>query len=436
MNEMEMKMNSAMAVPGTGRNSGKRIDRKLWKRFIFNISLVVVLLVLGVFIGIMIRNNQLINEEILSKAKSFFSNILLTRRWNANYGGVYVEKKNGMTSNPYLENPDIHTVDGKVYTMKNPALMTREISEYAENEGLFRFHITSLKPLNPGNKPDPFETEALQLFEQGKKEHTGNMRKNGKHFFRYMAPLMVERSCLQCHGKQGYKVGDVRGGISVTVDVTNVHSTLKWQNRIIIILSILTAMVVLGVIYFFIMKLNTRLTEAYMQIEIMAMHDELTGLYNRRYFFERLKEEFHRAKRYRYHLACILLDLDHFKKVNDTYGHPAGDTVLARIAAVVKDNCRQSDVVARYGGEEFVIMLPDSTKKNSILAAKKIRQIVAEQTIELEDGQQINITASLGVTVVAPEELQEVDDYHFIISQADKALYKAKTKGRNRVEAL
>ena len=184
-------------------------SKKFWWIFIFNVSLVILLFAIGVFIGIIIRNKQLIDQEILTGARSHFQNIVLTRRWNSNYNGIYVEKIEGVESNPYLDNPDITGADGKVYTKKNPALMTREISELAEKQGLYTFHITSSKPLNPNNEPDEFESYALNLFEQGTTEFYEKVNFDGKTYFRYMAPLSTEESCLSCHAKQGYKVGSV-----------------------------------------------------------------------------------------------------------------------------------------------------------------------------------------------------------------------------------
>jgi diguanylate cyclase (GGDEF)-like protein len=429
-------MNISGKAEISNKNKNDQKDKKLWKRFILNISLVIILFVMGVFIGVMIRNNQLINDEILSTAQSYFQNIVITRRWNANYGGVYVEKKLGMQSNPYLEDPDIHTVDGKVYTKKNPSLMTREISKYAEEDGMFRFNITSLKPLNPNNKANEFETTALSLFEKGKKEFFRTDKEKEKYYFKYMAPLAVEKSCLRCHSNQGYRVGDIRGGIRVTLDVTDVRKTLKWQNRLITSLSVIIAVILLGIIYMFVMKLNSRLNAAYKQIEVMAMEDELTGLYNRRYFFDRLREEFARARRYMQHLACIMLDLDRFKAINDIYGHHAGDKVLREISKVIKENCRQSDVVARYGGEEIVILLPSSNKGDAVLVARKLRSIIEAKKIVLEDKQEIDITASLGVTGFSPAQLHELEDHIAILKRADKAMYQAKVNGRNRVESI
>jgi len=414
----------------------KEKDQKLWKRFILNISMVIILFILGMFLGVMMRNNHLIKNQILSRTRAYFQNIVLTRSWNALYGGVFVEKKDGMKSNPYLENPDIHTVDGKVYTKKNPALMTREISEMADREGLFRFHITSLNPLNPNNKADPFETQSLKMFNLGEKENSITVKEKNKSFFRYMAPLLVKASCLNCHAKQGYKIGDIRGGISVTMDVTDTRKTVQFQNFVITALSILTAVFLLGIIFFFVRKLNRRLSEAYERIEVMAMVDDLTGLYNRRYFFDRLKVEFLRARRHRHQLGFILMDLDHFKLVNDTYGHPAGDLVLKAVADTVKKSCRETDIIARYGGEEIVVLLPRAGKSDASRVAEKIRTQVAQIAIELDEGITVIITASFGISGGSPAQLMEMEDYLDLLNEADKALYQAKADGRNRVVSL
>jgi uncharacterized protein YneF (UPF0154 family) len=110
-------------------------DERVWWRFLFRISLVILLFVTGIYMGLFISNKDLIENNILIRARSHFDNIVLMRRWNALYGGVFVEKKEGVESNPYLSHPDIETVDGKKYTKKNPALMTREISEIINRTG-------------------------------------------------------------------------------------------------------------------------------------------------------------------------------------------------------------------------------------------------------------------------------------------------------------
>lgn len=233
-----------------------------WKLFTFDVTIVILIFILGIFIGLLIRNRLLVNKLNLASARAYFKNIVLTRRWCASYGGVYVEKKGGMVSNPYLENPDIKTVDGKIYTLKNPELMTREISELAGKEELLTYHITSLKPINPQNKPDDFEASALNKFENGVNEEYTEYSEGGKYYFKYMAPLKTEGSCLQCHAKQGYKIGSIRGGISVKFDVTEVTNTLKKDTYLFSIIAFSTLVLLLGLIFFLISRLMTGLNKA------------------------------------------------------------------------------------------------------------------------------------------------------------------------------
>jgi len=241
-----------------------------WKLFTFNITLVILIFILGIFIGLLVRNRKMINELTLTRARAHFSSIVLTRRWNANYGGVYVEKKDDVISNPYLDNPDIETLDGKIFTLKNPALMTREISEYARTEGLLSYHITSLNPLNPYNKADDFESSALKEFEKGEVEVYKKYKEGDNYYFKYMAPLMTEKSCLKCHAKQGYTPGSVRGGISVKYDITDVTNTLKSDTYLFIIMAIVTLVILLGLIYFLISKLMTKLNEAMQKVKTLT----------------------------------------------------------------------------------------------------------------------------------------------------------------------
>lgn len=166
-------------------------EAKIYKTFFVSMSLTIALCLSGVFLGMPLRTRSIMSDELLSRARTDFNSILITREWNAHYGGVYVEKKAGMQSNPYLENPDIKTIDGRTFTKKNPSLMTREISEISRKQGKYFFHITSLNPLNPGNKPDLFEADALRAFAAGERERYLEESLNGRAYFRYIAPLFT-----------------------------------------------------------------------------------------------------------------------------------------------------------------------------------------------------------------------------------------------------
>jgi len=152
-------------------------------------------------------------------ARAFFQQIVVTRAWNSSHGGVYVPVTDSVGPNPYLEDPlrDVVTAKGVQLTKINPAYMTRQISEITSHYNGIQFHITSIKPIRPENAPADWEKKWLQSFEEGATEKGEFFTEGPEHSFRYMGSLAVEESCLKCHAKQGYKLGQVRGGISVTI---------------------------------------------------------------------------------------------------------------------------------------------------------------------------------------------------------------------------
>ena len=403
-----------------------------WKRFAVNLSMVILLFISSLFTGIYLNNQKALQQELKSRAQAIFSSIVITRKWNAKHGSVFVEKTPGMASNPYLQNPDITANNGKIYTKKNPALMTREISELAENEGAFQFHITSLKPLNPGNAPDSFEQQALLSFAQGKTEAIGKEVRDNITYYRYMAPLFVEKACLSCHAAQGYRLGDVRGGISIRFNIDEMEHALKLNKVLLVLLFTVTLGSFLGIVFHLVVALRKKLAAAEKIIRELAITDELTKLKNRRFLLARLSEELDRASRYRRPLSCIFFDADHFKKVNDTYGHEAGDVVLKTISATALEQCRQTDIVGRYGGEEFFIILPETTLEQADALAERLRQAIESQTI-ITTQHQIRVTATFGVACYSPSATVAQPEMSDFINLADTAMFEAKKAGRNRI---
>lgn len=163
--------------------------------------------------------------------------------------------------------------------------------------------------------------------------------------------------------------------------------------------------------------------------------DVLTGWHNRRYLQVRLGEELARARRDGDTLSCLMLDLDHFKRINDTFGHAAGDEVLRELAQRVEAEVRASDVAARYGGEEFVILLPRTAAQAAGLLAERIRRVVRERPVDVGDGHAVTVTASIGVASVslgpADSDLKALGEA--LLARADAALYQAKAAGRDRI---
>ncbi|MEZ4598760.1 MAG: diguanylate cyclase [Syntrophotaleaceae bacterium] len=161
------------------------------------------------------------------------------------------------------------------------------------------------------------------------------------------------------------------------------------------------------------------------QLARMALCDGLTGLYNRAYFDATLEKEIARSRRSKLPLSLLLVDLDHFKKINDNHGHLVGDRVLANVAAALRDQSRVADTVCRYGGEEFAIILPETPLAGAQLVAERIRRQISELKLE------VSVTTSIGINCAEHYE-ELVPD--LLIAGADSALYAAKRKGRNRCE--
>ena len=163
--------------------------------------------------------------------------------------------------------------------------------------------------------------------------------------------------------------------------------------------------------------------------------DVLTGWYNRRYLQDRLPGELARAQRNQQPLACLLLDIDHFKLVNDSHGHLVGDVVLRNITRRIESQIRASDVAARFGGEEFTVLLPNTTTPEAFDLAERVRAHVAESSIEVDEELSIPITVSVGVASLVPQpnnsDLSTLGEV--LLASADKALYQAKIDGRNSV---
>ncbi|MGZ8201649.1 MAG: diguanylate cyclase [Burkholderiales bacterium] len=164
----------------------------------------------------------------------------------------------------------------------------------------------------------------------------------------------------------------------------------------------------------------------------LATTDPLTGVYNRRTFQELAEPQLSRCRRARAPVALLILDLDHFKRVNDTHGHLVGDEVLKAFASVVRDCLRKEDLLARYGGEEFVVLLPGSSPRAAMALGERIRELVATTPLDAI-GEALNITVSVGVTSEAGEDAASLET---MLGRADEALYAAKAQGRNRVVAL
>ncbi len=179
-------------------------------------------------------------------------------------------------------------------------------------------------------------------------------------------------------------------------------------------------------------KLARELQEANQKLRRLATTDGLTGLFNHRAFQELLEKRIREANRHRRSLSLVILDLDHFKCVNDTYGHPAGDAVLQVVSNKISKIMRVEDILARYGGEEFAVILPETDIEGAIELSERIRSTIASEVINIK-GNKLGVTISLGVSAKAANQTQCMKQW--LIDTADKALYQAKRNGRNTVQA-
>lgn len=174
----------------------------------------------------------------------------------------------------------------------------------------------------------------------------------------------------------------------------------------------------------------TELTRAQQELEQMALHDPLTGLANRRKFMSRYELEVARQSRGRSCLSLLLIDIDHFKAINDRYGHQAGDECLRRVANTLSSNLRVVDLIARFGGEEFVVLLSDTDAEHALQIAEQLRRIVAATQLDIASGETVGLTISIGV---ATRNALDTRDFDSLLAEADAGAYAAKHAGRNRV---
>jgi len=207
------------------------------------------------------------------------------------------------------------------------------------------------------------------------------------------------------------------------------------ENRISKILIILgavaTIFIVLAGIYLFTRRMAARLDEVQSHLVLQATTDELTGVMNRRTILKRLDEEQQRAIRLREDLCIMIIDLDLFKRINDTYGHLFGDVVLKSVVAGIRETVRTYDIIGRIGGEDFLIISPGVTMEEAISLAERVRTLTSE--VEIEHGEQkIVMTVSAGISTLESGDIGVVP----MMRRADRALYMAKEQGRNRVVSL
>jgi signal transduction histidine kinase len=191
-----------------------------------------------------IVDNKLIILQAQQQARMLYNQILITREWVSDHNGLFVIRQESVGSNPFLDLPSIWDQAGNEYVMRNPAMITRELSEYSKQKGLGSFRVTSLKPVNPANIPDDYEKQCMINFEQGSAESMEIRDTENGRVVRYLAPLDVKDSCLGCHARHGYSQGDIRGALSITIPIAWADELMKQNNRALFFIGLVSFIVV------------------------------------------------------------------------------------------------------------------------------------------------------------------------------------------------
>lgn len=179
-----------------------------------------------------------------------------------------------------------------------------------------------------------------------------------------------------------------------------------------------------------IVRLQAELISAREALRIQATRDSLTGLLNRRAMHDSFEEQLSRARRKSEFVSVLLVDIDHFKRINDTYGHDAGDTVLVEVSQRMNNSIRKYDILSRHGGEEFLLLFPECNVEQGQAIAQKLREVVRGKSVSLDNGTTLQVTASMGLLTLVPGEEHTQSQ---LVNAADEALYEAKQTGRDRV---
>lgn len=220
---------------------------------------VALVIAMGVSLNLISKEHEeLVYKQLDVQAKVLFSQIVITRKWIASHGGIFVaEPFEGIS--PFLAEPEITDSKGRKYARKSPAMVTKELSEYAKKEGTYWFNITSLKLINPENAPDDFEKAALLDFEgRGTKEAFKVEKVGSSYFYRYIAPLYISEECLKCHSHQGYEIGDVRGAISIALPMDHAMTMITLERRGMMAASVATIAILMLVLYIMMKELVLR----------------------------------------------------------------------------------------------------------------------------------------------------------------------------------
>lgn len=446
------------AIPISEQQRGRAGQGRLilLSRIFWTVLLFWTVVLAGLLFWALAKEERHLLDYARLEARANFNKDMALRAWAAKHGGVYVPATPETPPNPYLSHlpdRDVLTLSGQRLTLMNPAYMLRQVmSDFSGLYGI-KGRITSLKPLNPINAPDDWEQRVLRQFEQGETEVSELTEMDGQPYLRYMRVFHTKENCLKCHSHQGYKEGEVRGGIGVSVPLRP-YMEIKRRIEAVLLLSysllwLLGGAGLLSVTRFVRRQIlrqreaEASLLEQAAELERLnhilahqALYDGLTSVRNRRAFDQRLAEEWQRWHRSGTVFALLMTDIDFFKLYNDTCGHVQGDACLRAVAQTLERSAaRACDFTARYGGEEFVLILPGIGLDQALAVAEKARQAVEQLGLPHPSSRCAKVvTISVGAAAVN-QLAGDAACCAGLLALADQALYAAKQGGRNCVRA-
>lgn len=368
------------------------------------------------------------------QARVLAEKMVVYRHWNARHGGVYVEADAQTPPNPYLADfpeRDVRTPSGRLLTMVNPAYMLREVFQLEPGLLGLSGRIISTHPINPANAADAWEEAALVRLGGGEKEVAAVLGGEGGDFLRYMIPLQTEAECLKCHAHQGYKVGTLRGGLSVSVAIDPLREVRRprlWS-------------AFFGAGFFWLLGLGILLVggrrldlqarrrhRAEARVRFLDHHDDLTLLPNKSAFLAELERELDRSRLRETGFALLLVDIDGFKKINQALGHGRGDSLLRQVGEELRRCVGDRGLVGHFGAGAFPVLLPSPSTMSE--AGQLARELIeAFQAPFMVDGQEVFISCGCGITVY-PNDGEEGAG---LLQNAAGALQAAKIRGRGQV---
>ena len=400
------------------------------ENYIYRLYALAVVLIVG---GVIIHNllqYRAISEEVDQLA---YREAKLLDNYYASIRRVY--------SNHYLNAlSDVNEASVALLPVHAASPIGEDFRRHASEEGIMIRNVSD-NARNLQNAPVPFEQEAIAHFKRHPEqtEFSRILRLEGRKVLFYASPIKIEPYCLMCHGRReeapayvrencingyDYQIGDVRGIVSIAVEQNPILADVREKYTLYFLYSGVIAAAILFVLFMIVRRAKKIERRLLGTLKRLSYKDTLTNLCNRRRLNTFLEEHHHLYKRYNDPYSLIMIDIDHFKEVNDTYGHSTGDSVLREMARILRTTVRKTDHAGRWGGEEFLILCPKTTLAQAEILAQALREKIAGHPFKTVGHK----TASLGVVQILQNE-----ELHDLIERVDAALYQAKKSGRNRV---